>query len=327
MYLMLGAAVTLAVLLLLTFALKVVAHLLFVALRNIGSGWSHQRRSGLFFALLNFPSAAALIAVITLVVPSYAVLEPHAHVEIPSWGLLIMAAACLSGLTLSLSRSLQRWRRTGVTVRTWSNASTALELPGFDLPIRALRTDDPIVTLVGTRRPRVFVAECVLQTLSPEELKAAIEHELGHQRASDNHKRWLQCFLPDVLDGWWPSSNAIAQGWERACELSADDFVARRGRSSSLALASALVKVAKLTPREASHPVGSYLLKGTKSDLRERVAELMRPPQGDVTERKSRNGWTICAALSLAPLLLIVFYSSALMGTHELVEIFVHWLR
>jgi hypothetical protein len=328
MYLMLGIAVTLAVLLLLTFALKLLAHLLFMAVRRTAAGWSPKRRSDLFFALMSLPSAAALVVVVTLVVPSYAVWEPHVHVEVPSWNLLVMAAVCLSGLALSLRQSLQRWWKTQVTVHGWSDTSRPLELPGVDLPARALRADDPIVALVGVRRPRVFVADCVLKTLNPEELKAAIEHELGHQRANDNHKRWLQCFLPDVLNGWWPAGNSIAKSWEHACELSADDFVAQSGRSSSLALASALVKVAKLMPQQdAPDPIGSYLLKGTASNLRERVAELMRPWQGSTAERGTLKRWKACVGLSLALLLFSVFYSSALMGTHELLEIFVHWLR
>jgi Zn-dependent protease with chaperone function len=121
----------------------------------------------------------------------------------------------------------------------------------LDMRVSAFEVDAerPFMALVGVLRPRLLVTRALMNALSDEELFACIVHELGHSRAWDNLKRLAMRASPDALFGT-SAARAIERRWASASEHAADDMAADHGMAARCALASALVKVARLMPED-----------------------------------------------------------------------------
>src|SRR5205823_6090137 len=88
----------------------------------------------------------------------------------------------------------------------------------------------------------------LLEALTPEELTAGASHEIAHHRGRDNLKRLAMRGAPDLLH-WTPAARALERRWAAAAEHRADATAAIvRSPAARLALASALVKIARLMP-------------------------------------------------------------------------------
>jgi Zn-dependent protease with chaperone function len=94
----------------------------------------------------------------------------------------------------------------------------------------------------------LFIASHVLETLSDEELAAAIAHEYGHLAAQDNFKRSVmrisRAALLIIPCGRW-----LDRTWSEASESAADEYAAQRSSQVALDLASALVRIARMIPQ------------------------------------------------------------------------------
>jgi hypothetical protein len=112
---------------------------------------------------------------------------------------------------------------------------------------------------VGMLRPRLFVAEKVLAGLTDEELAAVLAHEEGHLAARDNLKGLLLRCCPDPL-ALLPLGDRLCRAWAEAAEAAADEHATRAGSPRALALAGALVKVARMAPpgQRASLPASAF---------------------------------------------------------------------
>ena len=64
-----------------------------------------------------------------------------------------------------------------------ATASTRIELESIAVPTFVLNHSFPFIAVVGAFRPRLFIANHVIDSLSEEELAAAIAHEYGHLAA------------------------------------------------------------------------------------------------------------------------------------------------
>src|SRR6185295_11074886 len=105
----------------------------------------------------------------------------------------------------------------------------------------------PLIAVVGTFRPRLFIAEHVLQSLSEGELIAAISHECGHLAAGDNFKRsLLRISRAGLL--LVPCGRSLDRAWSEASESAADEHAAQESSTVAINLASALVRIAKMIP-------------------------------------------------------------------------------
>jgi Zn-dependent protease with chaperone function len=102
------------------------------------------------------------------------------------------------------------------------------------------------VSLAGIWRPRILVGSEALATLTPAELDVAISHEVAHRRAKDNLKRFLMFCAPDLL-GWTAVARQLEARWEAEAEYEADARAVMGRGDRAVVLASALVKVARLS--------------------------------------------------------------------------------
>jgi bla regulator protein blaR1 len=164
------------------------------------------------------------------------------------------------------------------------------------------------------RRPRLYVAEQVLAGLNDAERTAVFDHELAHLTSHDNLRHWLMRFCPDLL-ALSPAGDAITRSWFTATEEAADEAAARRTPRAALDLADALVKVARLVPRDQPAFVPALALHNG-DDIARRVGRLLQRPAS--TDEPGRAGWALAGLALLAAALPL--YPPWLRFVHDLTE-------
>jgi Zn-dependent protease with chaperone function len=201
------------------------------------------------FSLRVMPALLALLVVLLILAPAYATHEPRHSVEPVSLKLAVLAFLSAAGLLLACGRGVAAWLATRRLLCDW--LQQAKPLGGGIRGVKTYRLTHPfpVLALVGIWKPRLFIADKLLETLSPAELQAALAHEAGHLSARDNGKRALLRACRDVLT-LVPCGRALDRAWHDAVEEAADEFAARKGHASALNLASALVKIARLAKPE-----------------------------------------------------------------------------
>jgi beta-lactamase regulating signal transducer with metallopeptidase domain len=176
-----------------------------------------------------------------------------------------------------------------------------VRLPGIALPTYRIAHRWPVVCVVGTLRPRLFVAETVLESCTADELASVLAHETGHVDARDNLKRLLLRMLPDVLP-WIPSGRALEKAWETASEAAADARAAGARPGAALDLAAALVRVARLAASGAwvELPARALLDGGSVAP---RVQRLLEEDAAPVGRARLLAAWAVLLAVPAALLL------------------------
>jgi len=274
MYEFLGFSLALATLLALNAAASPVAAVCWRFMQRAASQWSSRSQAEILFILRISPPALALISVAFFLVPSYLSYEPYATSEVVSKKLAALAMISLVGVAFAVSRAFRSWFATRALRRKWLRTADRIALSGIDIPAFRIVHSFPIIAVVGTLKPRLFIAERVLQSLSAEELAAAIAHECGHLAARDNFKRALLRACRDLLL-MVPCGRALDRAWAETAECAADEFAAQSSAATALNLASALVRIAKMVPPGASAtlPLAAFLVgvdetRGVKARVR-----------------------------------------------------------
>jgi Zn-dependent protease with chaperone function len=201
---------------------------------------------GFWLALRLSPAVVSLAFVAAVFLPSYWRYEPRELGEAFDLTLPALALAGAAVLGAAAQRGAAASRAAARRTRAWKQISRPLTLDGTALPAFAIDTATPVMALAGVLQPRLMITRGVLEALTEEELRAGIAHELGHWRARDNLKRLAMRAAPDLL--FFTSAAAtIESRWASAAEHAADRHACGDARARC-ALASALVKVARLTP-------------------------------------------------------------------------------
>jgi Zn-dependent protease with chaperone function len=234
-------------------------------------------------------------------------------------------------------RGLRVLRATARTEKNWKERSDwgAAPIAGSPVPVYYVNSDSSLLAVTGFFRPRVFVSRRVAQTLSPEELSAALAHEMAHINCFDNFRqlllkmtqppRWLgRFFVREAGKMGNPAMDDTA--WSAACEVAADE-AAIAGGVSALDLAGALVKIGSMNRDLAlGHMVASHLLPHAPvSTLEMRVVRLQRAldnPQN----RSMKAGYKHWTGLCLVALTVVAYLSSVNMvlpAIHEALEFLV----
>ncbi|HSP62932.1 MAG TPA: M48 family metalloprotease [Pyrinomonadaceae bacterium] len=209
-------------------------------------------------------------------IPSYVGYEPYSTSEVVSTKLAVLAIVSAGGVAFALWRGFRSWFATRSLLREWLAMAAEIRLEGISTPTFRIRHPFPIIAVVGTIRPRLFVAEHVLQTLSEEEMKAAIAHECGHLAARDNLKRSLLRACRDAMM-IVPCGRSIDRAWAENAEAAADEHAADRGSAVALNLASALIEIARMVTAGAkpSMPAGAFILGDEAHGVMGRVNRLL----------------------------------------------------
>ena len=200
------------------------------------------------------PVAGGLFVVAVLCVPSYLWLEPGEAAEEVGPACLVAAALAVAVWAFAI------FRGSGTVLRSQRCINAARD------------TAKPLVAVAGVLRPRLLLSNVIRQHLSRDQLAAALRHERAHITAWDNGKRLLLAFAPGLIPGVHGFS-ALERHWSRFTEWAADDDAIRGDADRALALAGALVRVARLGG--VAVPLAAGLLDG--GDLSERVERLLFP--------------------------------------------------
>lgn len=322
MYELLGISLVLASLLTIN-AVASVAVAACWRFRDSLRGCSASVRAEILFALRAGPPLLALVSVALFLVPSYLGYEPYTTTETVSKKLAVLAIVSAVGVTLALSRALRSWFATRRLLQEWLSDAVSIKLSGSDIPTFRIVNRFPIIAVVGTIRPRLFIAEHVLETLSQEELSAAIAHEGGHLRAHDNFKRSLLRACRDALM-IVPCGRSLDRAWAEAAECAADEQAAQQSPEIALNLASALVKIAKLVP-VGSHvaiPMAAFLVGAEETrGVKARVGRLLEiASKGQLRRRFNPAISHVVPTASLFGLLALAF----MVASNTSVQVTVH---
>jgi Zn-dependent protease with chaperone function len=242
------------------------------------------------------PAVGSATLVLTVVLPAFLTYEPrHAHDQ-P--GPLLVFSALFSLLVLGdgIRRGLRAWRATQALVRS----------------------SEPLVAVVGSWKQRIVAAPSVAAACDHEEFHQVLAHEAAHMDARDNLKLLMLVTLPDAL-AWLTAGRALTAHWRAATELEADERASGADPRKRVALASALIKVARLSlasgrTRQTSR-VGTPL-----TGLEHRVRRLLAPSPA---MRRSFPGRRLFTCALLVPLLAVPLYASV----HRLIEVLVAFGR
>jgi beta-lactamase regulating signal transducer with metallopeptidase domain len=199
-------------------------------------------RPATLLAVRLMPALMSATFVVAVFLPAHLRFEPAARDE--SFGFLLGSLAALGCVLLfrSLCRALSAaWNdyRLGAFARR-----AAVRLDAGALEVRGF----PGVSLAGILRPTILVGSDTVAALTAAELDAAISHEQAHRRSRDNFKCFLMFCAPDVF-GWSAKARQIEDRWRAEAECQADARAVAGDDRRALVLASALVKVARLTKR------------------------------------------------------------------------------
>ena len=249
MYTFLGITLVLALLLTINASATLLAAGFGRLFRPLLRKCSARTRAEILFVMRIGPPVLAIIAVVVFMIPSYLEYEPHKTDESVSWKLGLLAALSAIGVGLAIWRGVRSWLATRSLLRDWVAASTRVELEAVTVPTFVLQHSSfPVIAVVGAIRPRLFIASHVFESLSHEELGAALAHEYGHLAAGDNFKRSVMRVSRAALL-IIPCGRSLDRAWSEASESAADEYAAQQSSLVALNLASALVRIARMIPK------------------------------------------------------------------------------
>jgi Zn-dependent protease with chaperone function len=254
-----------------------------------------QAGARLLLLLRLLPAAGAALLVAGLCAPSYLWLEPAGGAEDVGWLCVTAAAAGAWIWGAGLARAARALLRSSRYLRH----------------CRAIADGDaPVVLLAGVWRPRLVVSRGVRKALTAEQLAAAIRHERAHRASRDNLKRLALAAAP-----WGPGLQRLERNWAKLAEWAADDRAAAGNPRRPLALAAALVRVARLGTATAGPALATSLM-ADAADLKVRVERLLNPRQA----RTPRRRWSVAAAIAAAAAIALGARPETLYAVHGWLE-------
>lgn len=290
---------------------------------------SAQTRAEILFVMRIGPPVIAIVAIGAFMIPSYVTYEPHTTDEFVSWKLGALATLSATGVGLALSRGVRSWLATRSLLRDWLSSSTPIKLDSISVPTFVLQHSFPIIAVVGAIRPRLFIATHVLESLSEDELAAAIAHEYGHLAARDNFKRSVMRISRAALL-LIPCGRSLDRAWSEASESAADEHAAQKSSLVALNLASALVRIARMIPhgqRQIMPAAVSAFLVGSEDSpgVKVRVRRLVELAATDPHLLASNASLVRCAPWFVLSVIVVVSVSiesrpQVLATVHNFVE-------
>ena len=302
-----NAAILLALVLLSTFGLVslVLAAVLALAWR---AGLARVDTSSLdLLSLRMLPTVGALLIALTVVLPAFLGFEPRHEREAAGPALIMLAALASAGLAGGIWRGGRAlWAARALLERCRPSPAVA----GGEA-VHIVDTAEPLVAVIGAWRPRIVATESVRAACDGEEFRAVLAHEAAHLAARDNLKLLLLTAAPDVL-ALTPLAATLLERWRAAAECEADRRATGGDPGLRLALASALIKVARLA-RSHAVPHPALGMPVAADDVPGRVRALLAPPTRPL---RARIVLVLAGGALLLPLLALPRYALL----HELIE-------
>jgi Zn-dependent protease with chaperone function len=270
------------------------------------------------FALRLLPLALSVFVVLGLCVPSYLWFEPEEMAERVS---LVGTAAALLGAAICMIAIVRVLHGLAGSVRygrQFQRVGRETQVPGDSSPIVVLEDQTPFMVLAGVFHPQVVVSSGVMQALSAEQLEVALRHERAHRIFRDNLRRLLLLLSPDVFP-FWRGFAGLESSWAKFTEWAADDRATEGDSGRALALAGAIIRLARMGVGPRLSPLATALV-GADDNLAARVDRLLvsEPPREQAPTAGSWRNATLVIAGSLATVMLAS--SSVFVSVHALLE-------
>jgi beta-lactamase regulating signal transducer with metallopeptidase domain len=283
----------------------VVAWLTPRALRRAKS-MAPQQAARFLLMLRLLPTGFSALLVAMLCVPGYLLFEPRAASEEVS---IACAAAAFFGAAILVTATYNAIAALIIS-RQYVRRCRGVEstLHGEKVQVSSHSAG---LALAGILHPRLLISEQAAAELSADELAVALRHERAHRDSRDNLKRLLILLAPAIF----PALRTLEQAWAKYAEWAADDRATAGDPESSLALASALVRVARLQSGPMPRLVTSLV--EADEDLSLRVDRLLRPA---AAEHRNFHG-ELVALSGLALILIVAMNPAALRVVHQLLEL------
>jgi Zn-dependent protease with chaperone function len=276
----------------------------------------HAARFLLILCLL--PLAMSVGVALGLCVPSYLWFEPERFDEPVGLACLLLAMLGLGICGAAVSRTIRAGMRSMMFARRCRRSGYEMAVAGQFPPTFVVEESGPFLALTGIARPRVVISESILDALSGEELSVVLRHERAHRTSRDNLKRLLIFLAPGIMP-FLGGGRALERAWNTLAEYAADEEAVGGDVSQSLALASALVRVARFGSMRGAAVAETPFL-GEVSDLATRVDRLLTSPQSFESPRqmsRCKSAWVVLAAGCVAA---VIFQPATLRFVHSLME-------
>jgi Zn-dependent protease with chaperone function len=249
------------------------------------------------------PAGLALIGALGLCVPSYLWFEPEGIQEQVGFACLLMALLGSAIAGLAVFRAVSAAVRSLLFARRCSASGHALtDACRSPLPLSVIDSAQPFLALTGIVHPRVVISKGIVNALSSAELAVVLSHESAHRASHDNLKRLCISLAPGfgAATGRAESGfRALERAWMRYAEYAADQEAVAGDAGQSVALASALVRVARFGQMPPLSPVAISFL-GDACDLSDRVNRLLTWQPEAMTRRRESPTQTFVAVSILA---------------------------
>ena len=264
-------------------------------------------------ALRLFPVVGALLVAVTIVLPAFLSCEPHHDREATGPLLLFLAAFALLTLGHGIWRGWRAQTESRLLLHQCGRANRCVVENGQI--VQVVDVADPIVAVVGGWRPQVIAAECIIAACSRDEFRQVVAHEAAHVSARDNLKLLLLLACPDAL-AWTALGGVLCERWRSEAEFAADQLATGHDPRKRIALASALIKVARLF--DSSQRARPALTMSVAVDNVEgRVRQLLAPPHA----ASSTMGKVLATFALIMPVVALPLYAFV----HELIETLVRF--
>jgi BlaR1 peptidase M56 len=294
-------AVTLCLVLGAAFGVSSLMLSIVVALAWRGGLARSRATSGELLVLRLLPAGGAALLTLTVVLPAFLMYEP-AHQREEGGPLLIALAVCaLLTVGAGMWRAWRACMAARALKRECGPAHCRSVIAGQHVDI--VDVPEPFVAVIGAWRTRIVASQRVVSACSNEELSRVIAHEAAHVFARDNLKLLLLVFGPDAL-AWLPTGATLAARWRAAAEREADERATGSDPHQRLALASALLKVARLASG-AQRPLPTFSMPIAADDVAGRVRGLLAPPS---PAARTNRVWGLVAAVLIVPVIGIPLY-------------------
>jgi Zn-dependent protease with chaperone function len=257
--------------------------------------------SNYLLALRLLPTGGAALLTLTVVLPAFLLYEP-AH-ELEAVGPFLVALVVLALVTAGAG-IVRGWRACLAGRALLRNCGPPERWPrGDGHKVDLIDIAEPIVAVVGAWRPRIVAAKHVFDACTPEEFREVLAHEAAHVSTRDNLKLFLLVVSPDAL-AWLPGGATLAACWRAAAEREADEHATGSDPRKRVALASALIKVARLSTGTGSQ-LPALSMPVALDDVESRVRRLLSPSPS-AARTSSITSLVVCA--SLVPAIAVPLY-------------------
>jgi len=280
---------------------------------------SRSASAPFWFTARILPGGAAVLFVVAIFLPSYWQYEPRETLEGFDLTLTALALAAASLMIAGTIRGASAWWLARRRTQRWLRTARISTLGPTAVSAFEVDAERPLMALAGVFHPRLFVTRGLIDALSEEELAACVAHETGHSHACDNLKRLAMRACPDALF-FTGAARELERRWASASEHAADRAAGHSG-AARCALASALVKVARLIPADprVSEPISTLIGGG---EIASRVRRLLDDASPAPDGQRLRVWMMSTVALVGAA----VAYSPILRAVHHATEILVQSL-